>query len=174
MAEITDREAPKDVPTTDALATLEDPDVDPDEVTPERHIKAEIQMSGKTLMVIEDPPSVDTSITLMIELDVFSEGREKRSGSDEFIYYRKTRLVHCWVPGGAKPERVKTKAEVKAEAEAAAKALEAQAAENQPPLFSDSGDVHDQDDDVDGGADDDDADSYDGDDEQDDYDGQEP
>lgn len=102
--------------------------VDPDEQTPERTLRAEIQMSGKTMTVVENPPDCGDTITLMVELKVTAEGREKRKSSDEYAYYRKTRLVACWLPGGAKPERKKTQAELDAEAAAAA-------AENQPPLY---------------------------------------
>ncbi len=138
-------EAPEDLP---AVPNDLDDVIDPDEVIPERKIRAEIQMSGKTLTIVEDPPACGDTITLMVELEVTAEGREKRKAKDEFAYYRKTRLAACWLPGGQKPERKKSKAEEDAEAEAAA-------AENQPPLFDEDGNELDFDNDAqdDGDAD---------------------
>jgi hypothetical protein len=133
MALVTD--APEDLPEANPLVA--DLIEDPDEVTPERKLRAEIQMSGKTLTVVEEPPGCGDTITLMVELEITAEGREKRKSSDEYAYYRKTRLVACWLPGGTKPERKKSKAEQDAEAEAAA-------AENQPPLFDEAGDPADE------------------------------
>lgn len=123
-------EAPEDLPgTPNDLDNV----VDPDAQIPERKLRAEIQMSGKTLMVLEDPPGVEDTVTLMIELEITAEGREKRKAHDDYSYYRKGRLVACWLPGQSKPvaePKRKTKKEEAAEAIAAA-------AEDQPELFGD-------------------------------------
>lgn len=137
MALVTD--APDDLPEAnpDVLKDL----IDPDELIPERKVRAEIQMSGKTMTMLEDPPGIGDTVTLMVELEVTAEGREKRKATDEYSYYRKTRLVACWVPGTARPERKKTQAELDAEAAA-------EAAEDQPPLFDEDGQEVDFDDDT--------------------------
>ena len=125
MALVTDK--PEELAPENDLDNI----VDPDAQIPDRVMRAELQMSGKTLAIVEDPPGCGDTITLMVELEVTAEGREKRKSSDESAYYRKTRLVSCWLPGGNKPERKKSKAELDAEMEAAA-------AENQTSLFDET------------------------------------
>lgn len=135
MALVTD--APDDLPEAhpDVLKDLLDPDG-----IPTRVLRAEIQMSGKTMTTVENPPGCGDTITLMVELEVTAEGREKRKSSDEYAYYRKTRLITCWRPGESKPERQKSKAELDAEAQAAA-------AGEQPALFDDEAALDDTPDD---------------------------
>lgn len=122
MSLITDRTAPPDVPTTNALDDI----VDPDAVDP-----AEIRAFGKTLLTVADPPAPGDTIVLLVRLRVYDVGTEfNENGEGEGTPYRKTKLVSCWKPGSTEPQPKKSKADLDAEAEAAA-------AENQPALYED-------------------------------------
>lgn len=128
MALVTDREAPDDIPTTNALATLEDPD----NPTPERD-RAEIYLSGAHVATVDKAPLGRERITMMVELEVIEESVRFNENDTEIPIRRCRRVGDMWPVGTARPkqpEKKKTKAELDAEAEAAA-------AENQPELFGD-------------------------------------
>jgi hypothetical protein len=129
MSLITDRKAPADVPTTNALDTLEDPD----NPTPTRE-KAEIYLSGAHVATVENAPNGLERITMMVELEVTEEAHRFNDNGDTTIPIRRCRRIgDMWPVGTPKPqprEKPKSKAEKDAEAEAAA-------AENQPALYDD-------------------------------------
>lgn len=88
---------------------------------------AEIRMSGKTLLTLENPPQPGDEIVLMIRLKINGHGVDLHD-NDEEVPFRKSKLVSCWKPGSKEPARKKSKEEL--EAEEAAKA-----AKNQAPLY---------------------------------------
>ena len=134
MALVTDREAPPDIPTTNALATLEDPD----NPTPERE-RAEIYLSGAHIATVDRAPLGRERITMMVELEVVEESVRFNENDTEIPIRRCRRVGDMWPVGTVRPEKKKTKVEQDAEAEAAA-------AENQPPLFDEDGNEVDFDD----------------------------
>lgn len=169
---VTDK--PEDLPTTDALAELEDPDAP--QPAGER---AEIYLSGAHVCTLDDAPKGLERITLMVELEVVEESiRFIENGETEVPIRRCRRVGDMWIPGAQRPP---TKEEIQAQ-QAAAKAKaareqaereEAERAEqehNEPPMFDEDGNPVDPDapqppadDDEDGpAADDEDQDADDG------------
>ncbi|MBU8833632.1 hypothetical protein [Mycolicibacterium goodii] len=114
---------PKDLPTTNALDAI------PDDLLGGPPPPAEIRMSGKILLTLENPPEPGDEIVLLIRLKVNGTGVDLHE-NDEEVPYRKAKLVTCWKPGTKEPQPKKTQAELDAEAEA-------EAAKDQPPLFGD-------------------------------------
>ena len=157
------KDKPEGLPTTDALADLEDPDAP--QPAGER---AEIYLSGAHVCTLEDAPKGLGRVTLMVELEVVEESiRFIENGDVEVPIRRCKRVGDMWIPGTQRPP---TAEEIKAE-QAAAKAQaareqaereEAERAEqehNEPPMFDEDGnpinhdapaedDAEDQDDDV--------------------------
>ncbi|OBK04060.1 MULTISPECIES: hypothetical protein [Mycolicibacterium] len=125
MALIDDREAPSDIPTTNALDQV------PDDLLGGPPPPAEIRMSGKTLLTLENPPEPGDELVLLIRVKVNGTGVDLHD-NDEEVPYRKAKLVTCWKPGTAEPQPKKTQAELDADAEA-------EAAKDQPPLFGEDG-----------------------------------
>lgn len=150
MALIQDQ--PEDLPTTDALADVEDPDQAP---TGER---AEIYLSGAHVATLDNAPNGLGRVTLMVELEVVEESiRFTEDGQNEIPIRRCRRVGDMWRPGTPKPptkeEIAAQQAAAKAKA-AAEKALQEEAEraeqdENQPPMFDEDGDPVDPNADVD-------------------------
>lgn len=125
MALIDDREAPDYVASTNELDNI------PDDLLGGPPPPAEIRLSGKTLLVLEDPPEPGDELVLLIRVKVNGTGVDLHD-NDEEVPYRKAKLVTCWKPGTPEPQVKKTQAEQDAEAEA-------EAAKDQLPLFGDDG-----------------------------------
>lgn len=125
MALVDDRTAPADIPTTNALDNI------PDDLLGGPPPPAEIRMSGKTLLTLENPPEPGDELVLLIRVKVNGTGVDLHD-NDEEVPYRKAKLVTCWKPGSPEPQVPKTQAELDAEAEA-------EAAKDQPPLFGEDG-----------------------------------
>ncbi len=161
------QDKPEGLPTTDALAELEDPDAP----VPANE-RAEIYLSGAHVCTLDNAPTNRQTITLMVELEVTEES--VRANGDADVPIRRCRRIgDMWIPGTQRPP---TKEEIQAEqARAKAKAAreqaereEAERAEqehNEPPMFDENGDP------VDPEAPRPPADSEDGDEDQDDGDG---
>ena len=90
---------------------------------------AEIRMSGKTLLTLENPPEPGDELVLLIRVKVNGTGVDLHD-NDEEVPYRKAKLVTCWKSGTKEPQQQKTKEQLDAEAAA-------EAAKNQPELFDD-------------------------------------
>lgn len=127
MALVDDRTAPDYVDSTNQLDNI------PDDLLGGPPPPAEIRMSGKTLLTLENPPEPGDELVLLIRVKVNGTGVDLHD-NDEEVPYRKAKLVTCWKPGTADPQPQKTQAELDAEAEA-------DAAKDQPPLFDEDGPV---------------------------------
>lgn len=137
---------PEDLPSTNALDDIVDPDVE------ESGERAEIYLSGAHVATLDNAPAGRERVTLMVELEVVEESlRFTENGENEVPIRRCRRVGDMWRPGTPKPP---TKDEIKAMAAAAkAKAQAEQLAaekaeqeENEPPMFDDEGDPIDTDD----------------------------
>lgn len=96
MALITDRTAPSGVPTTDALASIPADLLGP--------IPAEIKLGQAVLMIMEKPPEVRDTITVVMRLKVKDAGvAEAGEGGEELTHYRKVKVVAAWIQGEAEP-----------------------------------------------------------------------
>lgn len=134
---------PEDIPTTNALHYIADPDEQP---TGER---AEIYLSGAHVATLENAPAGRERITMMVELEVVEESiRFTENGETEVPIRRCRRIGDMWRPGSERPP---TKEEIQAEqarekARAAAERAEHEEAEraekehNEPPMFDEDGD----------------------------------
>lgn len=133
---------PEDIPTTNALHYIEDPDEQPPGE------RAEIYLSGAHVATLENAPAGRERITMLVELEVVEESiRFTENGETEVPIRRCRRIGDMWRPG---TERPPTKEEVQAE-QAAEKARaarekadqeEAERAErehNEPPMFDEDG-----------------------------------
>lgn len=129
-------EKPQDLPSTNALDGVEDPDAQPEGE------RAEIYLSGAHVATLDDAPKGLGRVTLMVELEVTEESiRFTEDGQNEIPIRRCRRVGDMWRPGEQRPapkSKKKTKAQEDAEAEAAA-------ADDQPPLFDDDGGASDED-----------------------------
>lgn len=129
-------EKPQDLPSTNALDSVEDPDAQPEGE------RAEIYLSGAHVATLDNAPRGNGRVTLMVELEVTEEGKRFNENGETVIPIRRCRRIgDMWRPGEQRPapkSKKKTKAEEDAEAEAAA-------ADDQPPLFDDDGGASDED-----------------------------
>ena len=132
------QDQPEDLPTTNALADVVDPD---DEQ--ESGERAEIYLSGAHVATLDQAPHGLGRVTLMCGLEVVEESI--RFTDDGEIPIRRCRRVgDMWIPGTPKPPtREEIAEQVKAaKAKAQAKQLAAERAEqeeNEPPMFDDVG-----------------------------------
>lgn len=137
------QDQPEDLPTTNALDDVEDPD------EPTGGERAEIYLSGAHVATLDNAPSGLGRVTLMCELEVVEESI--RFTDDGEIPIRRCRRVgDMWIPGTPKPptaEEIKAQAAA-AKAKAQAEQLAAERAEqeeNEPPMFDDEGNPLDED-----------------------------
>jgi hypothetical protein len=94
MALITDK--PKDVPTTNALDGLPDDLLGP--------VPARIEMSGKTLLILDNPPDPGEYLKVEITLRCKDEGKELLDNG-ELVHYRKTKFIAAKITAAPyKPE----------------------------------------------------------------------
>lgn len=114
---------PENLPGTNALDDI------PDDLLGGPQPPAEIRMSGKTLLTLENPPEPGDELVLLIRVKVNGTGVDLHD-NDEEVPYRKAKLVTCWKPGTPEPQRAKTQDEIDSEAAA-------EAAKNQPSLYED-------------------------------------
>lgn len=139
MAEVTEK--PTDLPSSNDLDTIEDPDA------PTKGERAEIYLSGAHIATLDDAPNGLGRVTLMVELEVTEESiRFTEDGQNEIPIRRCRRVGDMWRPG---TERPPTKEEIK-QMQAAAKAkaaAEVPEDDGQSPLFDDDGDPQGADDD---------------------------
>lgn len=121
-------EQPKDLPTTNALDAVEDPDA------PNSAERAEIYLSGAHVCTLANPPAGRGRVTLMVELEVIEESVRFNDNDEEIPIRRCKRVGDMYRPGTARPL---TKDEIAAQRAAAEAKAEADAAHDQPPLFED-------------------------------------
>lgn len=135
------QDQPEDLPTTNALDDVHDPDEQP------AGERAEIYLSGAHVATLDNAPSGRGRVTLMVELEVSEESIRFTEDGDEIPIRRCRRIGDMWIPGAQRPP---TKEEIKAQQlEAKAKAAieqaereEAERAEqefNEPPMFDEDG-----------------------------------
>lgn len=142
MALIQDQ--PEDLPTTDALTDVEDPDAE------EAGGRAEIFLSGAHVATLDNAPDGLGRVTLMVELEVTEEATRFTEDGMEVPIRRCRRVGDMWRPGTPKPptrEEIKA-AQAAAKAKAQAEQMEAERAEqdeNEPPMFDDEGNPIDKD-----------------------------
>lgn len=132
MGLVTDRKAPADVKTTNALDAI------PDDLLGGPPPPAEIRLGANTLMVMDEPPAVGDYIDISMRLRIKTKAEEQKAPDSDLVHYRGTALVAAWPLGETMPEPKKSDAELEAEAAA-------EAAKNQPPLFGDDNEPHDPD-----------------------------
>src|SRR5512139_3239594 len=91
------QDEPEGLPTTDALAGIEDPDEQE-----EHGERAEIYLSGAHVATLDSAPGGLGRVTLMCELEVVEESI--RFTDDGEIPIRRCRRVgDMWIPGTPKP-----------------------------------------------------------------------
>ena len=97
MALITDREAPPEVPSTDALK-----DIPADLLGP---IPAEVRLGQNVLMMMDRPPELGDTVTVVCRLRITREGKEKASGDaeGEIRHFRGGKIVASWLQGTPEP-----------------------------------------------------------------------
>ncbi len=114
MTEIT--KMPADTPSTNALKSIPDDLLGP--------IPAEIKLGQAVLMVMEKPPEVRDTITVVMRLKVKDAGvAEAGEGGEELTHYRKVKVVAAWIKGDPEPPNPE---------------------DEQPPMFDDEGEVSDE------------------------------
>ena len=137
MALIEDQ--PEDLPTTNALDDVEDPDQ-----AEEVGERAEIFLSGAHVATLDNAPRGLGRVTLMVELEVTEEATRFTEDGHEVPIRRCRRIGDMWIPGTPKPptrEEIKAMADA-AKAKAQAEQLAAEKAEqeeNEPPMFDEDG-----------------------------------
>lgn len=145
------QDQPEDLPTTNELDGVDDPDQAP------AGERAEIYLSGAHVCTLDDAPANRQTITLMVEVEVTEES--VRANGDADVPIRRCRRIgDMWIPGTQRPP---TKEEIQAQqlaakAKAAAEQAEREEAEraeqehNEPPMFDGAGEPidHDADDTV--------------------------
>lgn len=139
---ITDK--PEDIPTTNALDGVEDPD------QPEPGERTEVYLSGTHVHTLNYSPHGLERMTFMVDVEVYEAGGVRFTGEDgetQVPICKVRRIGDMYLPGTQRPpskEEIKAMqaaAKAKAEAEKAAEeaAAEAEAAKIQPPLFPGEG-----------------------------------
>lgn len=127
MALIDDRNAPADVPSTNALNDI------PDDLLGGPPPPAYLAF-GTTPAAVENPPSDGDLVYYMVRARCKGEHGPLTRSDGEKRYRRDLQIQAIWLPGEPEPEIEKTQAELDAEAEA-------EAAKDQPPLFDEDGPV---------------------------------
>jgi hypothetical protein len=84
MALITD--IPADVPGTNALDDI------PDELIGAGPAPAAVELAGKTLLVMDEPPNIGDFVKIEITLKCREDGR-KALESGELVHFRRTNLI---------------------------------------------------------------------------------
>lgn len=125
MSLITD--PPKDLPSSNELDKIEDPDAAPP-VQPE-----ELRLGSSILMVMENPPHTGDYVDVAMRLRIKRTAEDQATPDSPLTYPRYAEIVVAWPLGTEMPKPKKSKAEEDAESEAAA-------ADDQPPLFDADGD----------------------------------
>ncbi|UUG69227.1 hypothetical protein SEA_BARKLEY26_44 [Mycobacterium phage Barkley26] len=138
------QDQPEDLPTTNALDAIVDPD---EEQGGER---AEIYLSGAHVATLDNAPTgAGARVTLMVELEVVEEGHKyKENGDVEVPIRRCKRIGDMWRPGTPKPptkeeiaaQQAAAKAKAAAEEAAREEAERAEQEHNEPPMFDEDGD----------------------------------
>lgn len=95
MALVTDRTAPADVPTTDALASIPADLLGP--------IPAEIRLGANVLMVMETPPANGDTVTVIARLRIWRTGTDQQGEDAEERHFRQGKIVAAWVQGQPEP-----------------------------------------------------------------------
>ncbi|ABE67301.2 hypothetical protein SEA_PINKYOSHI_44 [Mycobacterium phage PinkYoshi] len=137
------QDQPEDLPTTNALDAIVDPD---EEQGGER---AEIYLSGAHVATLDNAPTgAGARVTLMVELEVVEEGHKyKENGDVEVPIRRCKRIGDMWRPGTPKPptkeeiaaQQAAAKAKAAAEEAAREEAERAEQEHNEPPMFDEDG-----------------------------------
>lgn len=126
---VTDK--PEDIPSTNALDGIVDPDAESDE-------RAEIYLSGAHVATLKNPPVGGARLILMVELEVTEEAVRFNDNGEEVIDIRRCkRIGDMWRPNESRPL---TPQEIKEKQAAEEAAKVAEAAANQPPMFDEAGD----------------------------------
>lgn len=95
MSIITDRTAPADVPTTNALANVNDPDA---VETPSAYLTF-----GSSPGTLEDPPEVGEIRTFIVKTRCTAEHGPIERKDGELRYTRTLSIISCWEQGKPKP-----------------------------------------------------------------------
>lgn len=94
MGIITDRTAPPDVPTTNALASIEDPDA----VVPH-----EMRLGQNVLLMLDEPPRLGETRNIVVRLRCNRIGEEQPAVDGEIRYFCGNTIVTAWELGKPKP-----------------------------------------------------------------------
>jgi len=122
MAEVKDK--PEGLKSTNALDDVHDPDA----VEPQ-----ELRLGSTTLMVMPNPPHTGDYVDVAMRVRIKRTAEDQSTPDSPLTYPRYGEIVVAWPLGQKMPEPKKTQKEIDAEAEA-------EAAQNQPPLYEDEGD----------------------------------
>ncbi|SCX34496.1 hypothetical protein [Mycolicibacterium fluoranthenivorans] len=130
---------PEDLPTTNALDGVVDPDAPSGERT-------EVYLSGAHVHTLDYSPRGLERMTFMVDVEVYEAGGVRFTGEDgetQVPICKVRRIGDMYLPGTQRPPskdeikamQAKAKAEAEAKAAAEKEAEEAEAANNQPPLY---------------------------------------
>lgn len=128
MALVTD--LPDDIPTTDVLRDLENPDA-VEEVPPA------FLTLGTTPAPIYNPPELDDTLTYMVRVRCTGKHGPLKRADGEVRFKRDLQIQAIWLPGQPEP---KSQDELDAEAKA-------EAEKNQPALFASEDEFYGRDED---------------------------
>lgn len=135
--------APEDLPSTNALDYIEDPDAPQKPETDER---ADIYLSGSRVCTLEDAPRNREHITMMVDLEVVEE--TTRANGDTDVPIRKCkRIGDMYLPGTTRPpskeelaaEAAREKVRLAKEKADQDEAERAEKEHNEPPMFDEDG-----------------------------------
>lgn len=139
------QDQPEDLPTTDALADVEDPD---DEQRDE--VRTEVYMSGAHVCTLDYAPRGLERMQLMSDVEVYEAGGVRftgENGETQVPICKVRRIGDMYPPGTQRPpskdeiKAMQAAAKAKAALEAAEReeAERAEAEHNEPPMFDEDG-----------------------------------
>lgn len=135
--------APEDLPSTNALDYIDDPDAQ----QPEEGERAEIYLSGSHVCTLDKAPRNRERITMMVDLEVTAETVRANGDADVPVRTCK-RIGDMYLPGTTRPpskdelaaEAAREKARAAREKADQEEAERAEREHNEPPMFDEEGD----------------------------------
>lgn len=135
--------APEDLPSTNALDYIDDPDAQ----QPEEGERAEIYLSGSHVCTLDKAPRNRERITMMVDLEVTAETVRANGDADVPVRTCK-RIGDMYLPGTTRPpskeelaiEAAREKARLAREQAERDEAERAEKELNEPPMFDEEGD----------------------------------
>lgn len=143
-------EAPADLPSTNALDYIEDPD---EQHEPEG-VRTEVYLSGAHVHTLDYAPRGLERMTFMVDVEVYEAGGVRFTGEDgetRMPICKVRRIGDMYLPGTTRPpskeeiaaEKAREKARTAAEQAERDEAERAEREHNEPPMFDERGEPND-------------------------------